>query len=300
MLRRDPRFQGGEVPTIRLSGCVNKAGLALPSSRILPLHPQQTTTSWSPASVTAGTNTKQILKKMSRNHSSKDYRKFPKRKSYSKSPQILQRRPLKVPITVRPHLRDPAVMEATRSTGSNRRIDSASLQHRRLPVLPRPGKLLLQQAGLNKVLASWRLWLWTTRIQRLPPNHRDYTPEGPRSVAELLTNETSNRTTKKALSVDSPAFTPATLSVPGKTSTISSQAANAAPFTPRGLASGKPTPRLDLLTMLIGEGTVTPIPQTETEPATFNPAQIKEFTPQQNYDMSTNVSLVLFTVSRSC
>jgi hypothetical protein len=48
-----------------------------------------------------------------------------------------------------------------------------------------------------------------------------------------------NDRTKKALSVDSPAFTPATLSVPGKTSTISSQAANAAPFTPRGLASGK-------------------------------------------------------------
>jgi hypothetical protein len=53
-----------------------------------------------------------------------------------------------------------------------------------------------------------------------------------------LANAAMNRT-RKALSVDSPAFTPATLSVPGKTSTISSQAANAAPFTPRGLASGK-------------------------------------------------------------
>ncbi|KAE9379831.1 hypothetical protein N431DRAFT_432215 [Stipitochalara longipes BDJ] len=85
----------------------------------------------------------------------------------------------------------------------------------------------------------------------------------------------SDMSAKKALSVDSPAFTPATLSVPGKTSTISSQAVNAAPFTPRGLASG----------------TVTPVPQAETEAAaTFNPAQIKEFTPQQNYDMSTNIA----------
>ena len=42
---------------------------------------------------------------------------------------------------------------------------------------------------------------------------------------------------------------------------------------------------------LTREGTVTPIPQqAENEPtATFNPAQIKEFTPQQNYDLSTNV-----------
>jgi hypothetical protein len=48
-----------------------------------------------------------------------------------------------------------------------------------------------------------------------------------------------NDSMKKTLNVESPAFTPATLSAPGKTSTISSQAANAAPFTPRGLASGK-------------------------------------------------------------
>lgn len=44
---------------------------------------------------------------------------------------------------------------------------------------------------------------------------------------------------KKSLNVDSPSFTPATLSVPGKSAAISSQAATAAPFTPRGIASGK-------------------------------------------------------------
>jgi hypothetical protein len=36
-------------------------------------------------------------------------------------------------------------------------------------------------------------------------------------------------------------------------------------------------------------GTATPIPQTE-EPAPFNPAQIREFTPQ-SYDLSNSVSL---------
>lgn len=43
---------------------------------------------------------------------------------------------------------------------------------------------------------------------------------------------------KKSLNVDSPSFTPATLSVPGRSAIISSQAAAAAPFTPRGIASG--------------------------------------------------------------
>ncbi|KAF4634548.1 hypothetical protein G7Y89_g3563 [Cudoniella acicularis] len=74
---------------------------------------------------------------------------------------------------------------------------------------------------------------------------------------------------KKTLNVDSPSFTPATLPVPSKTSAISSQAANAAPFTPRGLASG----------------TATPNSQLDSQSATFNPAQIREFTPQ-NYEIS--------------
>ncbi|TVY27530.1 PAN2-PAN3 deadenylation complex subunit PAN3 [Lachnellula hyalina] len=73
---------------------------------------------------------------------------------------------------------------------------------------------------------------------------------------------------KKSLNVDSPSFTPSTLAVPSKTSSISSQAANAAPFTPRSLASGA----------------TTPAPQSEPQP-TFNPAQIREFTPQ-NYELS--------------
>lgn len=75
---------------------------------------------------------------------------------------------------------------------------------------------------------------------------------------------------KKSLNVDSPSFTPSTLSVPGKGATISSQAANAAPFTPRAMASG----------------TATPNSQLDAEPATFNPAAIREFTPSQSYDLS--------------
>lgn len=43
---------------------------------------------------------------------------------------------------------------------------------------------------------------------------------------------------KRSLNVESPAFTPATLPLPRAT-TISSQAANAAPFTPRAITSGE-------------------------------------------------------------
>jgi hypothetical protein len=40
------------------------------------------------------------------------------------------------------------------------------------------------------------------------------------------------------------------------------------------------------------QGTSTPNAQLDAEPAAFNPAQIKEFTPQ-NYDMSQTVSCLL-------
>jgi hypothetical protein len=44
--------------------------------------------------------------------------------------------------------------------------------------------------------------------------------------------------------------------------------------------------------LLIPIGTATPTPQ--DEPIAFNPAQIREFTPQ-NYDLSNNVSLINLT-----
>ncbi|TAQ85954.1 hypothetical protein B7494_g5721 [Chlorociboria aeruginascens] len=77
---------------------------------------------------------------------------------------------------------------------------------------------------------------------------------------------------KKSLNVDSPSFTPTTFNAPRKSASITSQAANAAPFTPQGLVSG----------------TATPNAQLEAEQATFNPAQIREFTPS-GYDLSQNV-----------
>lgn len=79
---------------------------------------------------------------------------------------------------------------------------------------------------------------------------------------------------KKALNVDSPSFTPATISSSSNkgVSSITSQAANAAPFTPRGLTSGTATPNAPL----------------DPEIPQFNPTQ-RDFTPQ-NYDLSQTVS----------
>ncbi|KAL2136817.1 hypothetical protein VTI74DRAFT_1031 [Chaetomium olivicolor] len=70
---------------------------------------------------------------------------------------------------------------------------------------------------------------------------------------------------KKTFNVDSPSFTPSSQqSAPIKKSTLSSQAASAAPFTPRGVGASS-------------------LQQT-TETSVFNPAAIREFTPQ-NYDI---------------
>ncbi|CAM1501597.1 Fc.00g035810.m01.CDS01 [Cosmosporella sp. VM-42] len=66
---------------------------------------------------------------------------------------------------------------------------------------------------------------------------------------------------KKTLNVESPSFTPANLQLGGKKPTFSSQAASAPAFTPRGLGAGSPA-----------------VSQ-ENEPATFNPATFREFTP---------------------
>ncbi|KUJ23634.1 PAB-dependent poly(A)-specific ribonuclease subunit PAN3 [Mollisia scopiformis] len=91
--------------------------------------------------------------------------------------------------------------------------------------------------------------------------HCRYEDQGCIFNHDMNKTSTSQIDAKKALNVDSPSFTPGTLSVPGK---ISSHAANAAPFTPRGLVSG----------------TATPNSQAEPETNTFNIAEIKEFTPR--------------------
>ncbi|KAL1873059.1 hypothetical protein VTK73DRAFT_1196 [Phialemonium thermophilum] len=75
---------------------------------------------------------------------------------------------------------------------------------------------------------------------------------------------------KKTLNVESPSFTPSNLQQTGKKSTLSTQAASAAPFTPRG-------------------PNATPSLQHNVEAPVFNPATVREFTPQ-NYDLSKSVS----------
>lgn len=76
---------------------------------------------------------------------------------------------------------------------------------------------------------------------------------------------------KRALNGDSPSFTPSSLLQPttSKKSTLPSQAASAAVFTPRGVSTTASTPA-------------------PSEPERlFNPAAIKEFTPQNNYDLGS-------------
>ncbi|KAG5982124.1 hypothetical protein E4U55_002271 [Claviceps digitariae] len=66
--------------------------------------------------------------------------------------------------------------------------------------------------------------------------------------------------TRKALNVESPSFTPASLQNSAKKATFTTQAANAPSFTPRGLAAS-------------------PAMTADAEAALFNPAAIREFTP---------------------
>ncbi len=97
---------------------------------------------------------------------------------------------------------------------------------------------------------------------------------------------------KKTFNADSPSFTPTAIAGSASGTTIPSRAASAAPFTPRGVASGKrslnDTSR-HLVTIL---GTATPNIPVE-EPVSFNPAQIREFTPQ-SYDLANSVRSYLF------
>lgn len=107
---------------------------------------------------------------------------------------------------------------------------------------------------------------------------------------------------KKSLNVDSPSFTPISLvSSTAAPSSITSRAAAAVPFTPRAAASGKSTPQArrpeyEGKTDRHHVGTATPTPQQE-DPVAFNPAQIREFTPQ-NYDLGTVRSAPHITTQR--
>ncbi|KAK7946117.1 uncharacterized protein PG986_010438 [Apiospora aurea] len=96
---------------------------------------------------------------------------------------------------------------------------------------------------------------------------------------------------KKSLNVDSPSFTPTQLQPGAKKFTFSSQAANAAPFTPKAVgnscmfASESLRDGTEILTCR--KATPSTLTQ-DAEGPIFNPATIREFTPQsQNYDLNT-------------
>ncbi|KAK3500982.1 PAB-dependent poly(A)-specific ribonuclease subunit pan-3 [Neurospora crassa] len=85
-------------------------------------------------------------------------------------------------------------------------------------------------------------------------------------------SQTDLNSNRRVFNVESPSFTPANQQQSaGKKSTFSSQAASAAPFTPRGV------------------GTSTPTLQQANDSTIFNPAAIREFTPQ-NYDVGNTIS----------
>ncbi|KAG6020946.1 hypothetical protein E4U41_002675 [Claviceps citrina] len=85
---------------------------------------------------------------------------------------------------------------------------------------------------------------------------------------------------RKALNVESPSFTPASLQNSAKKATFSTQAANAPTFTPRGLAASS--------AMTV-----------DAEAALFNPAAIREFTPgfELNAQATTTTTTTTTTTS---
>ncbi|KAK8037506.1 hypothetical protein PG991_000852 [Apiospora marii] len=110
------------------------------------------------------------------------------------------------------------------------------------------------------------------------------------STLHPITNTKAN-SAKKSLNVDSPSFTPTQLQPGAKKFTFSSQAANAAPFTPKAVgnscrfASESPSNRIGIL--IHREATPSTLTQ-DAEGPIFNPAAIREFTPQTpNYDLNT-------------
>lgn len=106
----------------------------------------------------------------------------------------------------------------------------------------------------------------------------NFNHDGSRNNHASSSNNSNNSNTsnssdaaKRALNGDSPSFTPSSLITQStKKSTLPSQAASAAVFTPRGV------------------GATTPATPASSEPERlFNPAAIKEFTPQNNYDLGS-------------
>lgn len=124
-----------------------------------------------------------------------------------------------------------------------------------------------------------------------PEQPRQTMPEEEYTLGDDPLGNITNKATsvKKSLNVDSPSFTPAQLQPGGKKSSFSSQAANAVPFTPKAAPNGTlifPRPVFPI-TGRSSRVSSTALAQ-EAESSIFNPATIREFTPQsQNYELGT-------------
>jgi PAB-dependent poly(A)-specific ribonuclease subunit 3 len=88
-------------------------------------------------------------------------------------------------------------------------------------------------------------------------------------------NQSQSDSSKKSLNVESPSFTPANIQPPSKKASLTSQAANAPAFTPKGLGASSPS--------------IASV-EAETPPTSFNPAKIREFTPTSSFDLNSSVS----------
>ena len=84
---------------------------------------------------------------------------------------------------------------------------------------------------------------------------------------------------------------------PTKKSTFSSQAASAAPFTPRA-ANGKSIAKWKSMSEA-DQTTATPTLQPNAEPSMFNIASVKEFKPQ-NYEAANTVSCTIMASVEWC
>ncbi|RKK72357.1 PAB-dependent poly(A)-specific ribonuclease subunit PAN3 [Fusarium oxysporum] len=97
--------------------------------------------------------------------------------------------------------------------------------------------------------------------------HCRYEDQGCAFSHDQNKNNSNSDLSKKALNVESPSFTPA--SVGSKKATFSSQAASAPAFTPRGL------------------GSATPVGPQDGDSSVFNPATVREFTPDFDVNSTT-------------
>lgn len=137
--------------------------------------------------------------------------------------------------------------DASQPAGHTPRADPAAYLH--LPSGIKPGPIISGASKPDPTVSRRE----RRRRQNVPPSLAKHgapfasiSPRmikhghGPRRIT--FSNSSPHSSGKKTLNVDSPSFTPSSQHLATKKSTFSTQAASAAPFTPRG-ADGKPSSR---------------------------------------------------------